>query len=94
MSTLTDVKQLHEKLDSFYASGYLATWCEGSVRAEWAEFLHQVFSDDVGEAPMVLDVGCGPSICNVISGTVTAFILGLREFIPVARCRASRDHAT
>ena len=76
MSTLTDVKQLHEKLDSFYASGYLATWCDGSVRAEWAEFLHQVFSDDVGEAPVVLDVGCGPSICNVISGIVTAFILG------------------
>lgn len=79
MSSLTDVKRLHEKLDRFYAGGYLATWCDGSVRAEWAGFLHEVFSGggggiSVGDgeegvaAPVVLDVGCGPSICNVISG--------------------------
>ena len=77
MSSLTDVKRLHEKLDHFYAGGYLATWCDGSVRAEWARFLHEVFGGSVGggegkgkgsAAPVVLDVGCGPSICNVISG--------------------------
>ena len=74
MSSLTDVKRLHENLDKFYAGGYLATWCDGSVRAEWAQFLHEVFSggiSDIGEegiAPVVMDVGCGPSICNVISG--------------------------
>ena len=76
MSSLTDVKRLHEKLDHFYAGGYLATWCDGSVRAEWAGFLHEVFSGGGGisvggkgtAAPVVLDVGCGPSICNVISG--------------------------
>ena len=74
MSALTDVKLLHEKLDPFYACGYLATWCVGAVRAEWTGFLHRVFStvavseEEEEAGPVVLDVGCGPSICNVISG--------------------------
>ena len=85
MSTLTDVKLLHKKLDPFYACGYLATWCVGAVRAEWTGFLHRVFStlgvSQEGQCPVVLDVGCGPSICNVISGKLADRKRTARQFL-------------
>jgi len=69
-----NLKQLHSKVDKFYSNGYLQTWC-GSVREEWTEFLDRIFSIIVPsllpevEDPIVIDVGCGPSISNIISAS-------------------------
>ncbi len=38
----------------------------------WADFLHEVFTREVDPAaddPVVVDVGCGPSVANVISAS-------------------------
>lgn len=72
-----NLRSMHLKADPFYASGYLQTWC-GTVRKEWAEFLDRVFSAMVPKlvavghsrgSLVVIDVGCGPSISNVISAS-------------------------
>ena len=78
-----NLKQLHLKIDPFYARGYLQTWCE-NVRPEWTEFLSRVFAEIVpellpDEVPQtstrwLCDLGCGPSISNIISARQAFFI--------------------
>ena len=61
----------HRDLDKYYSSNYLITWCN-NVKEEWTEFLHRAFCEvipNVFENEVTcLDVGCGPSIANVIQG--------------------------
>ena len=70
-----ELTALHQKLNLHYPQSYLLAWAQG-VRPDWAEFLHKVFTEDVpallsvGEAERrVLDLGCGPSIANIISAS-------------------------
>ena len=61
----------HRDLDKYYSSNYLVTWCN-NVKEEWTEFLHRAFCEVIPNVfdneVTCLDVGCGPSIANVISG--------------------------
>ena len=78
-SSSEQLRRLHDKVGEYYAAGYLATWCGGAPRREWAQFLHRVFGDIVprsarggsgkDSSPVVFDVGCGPSIASVISAS-------------------------
>jgi len=74
------------------------------VRAEWAGFLHEVFSGggggiSVGDgeegvaAPVVLDVGCGPSICNVISASRVSDKIYLCDILESNRAEVERFRA-
>lgn len=90
LSSFDSLRGMHQKLDGFYARGYLSTWCE-SVRPEWTLFLHEVFTKDIPKLlpsnhlkdpdqlnddasvgvtlKKVVDLGCGPSISNIISAS-------------------------
>ncbi|XP_023340116.1 nicotinamide N-methyltransferase isoform X2 [Eurytemora carolleeae] len=74
-----ELRKMHQTLSDFYPVAYLNAWAQG-VREEWAEFLDRVFSSyipeyllqefpDNGGGPTILDLGCGPSICNIISAS-------------------------
>jgi len=73
----SQLRSMHETLSDFYPVAYLNAWAQG-VRQEWAEFLDRVFKchmDDlltqigVDSCPTVLDLGCGPSICNIMAAS-------------------------
>ena len=76
MADPEELARLHQKLDCHYPKSYLLAWAQ-AVRPDWAVFLHEVFSQlvpellpDVGEGDgLVMDLGCGPSIANIISAT-------------------------
>ena len=64
---------MHQTLDHHYPRTYLNAWAQG-VRTDWAEFLDRVFLAEVpallGEdGGVVLDMGAGPSICNIIAAS-------------------------
>ena len=66
--------KLHRQVDKFYSNSYLNTWCN-DVKIEWTEFLDRAFRSIIpnilgepNEIRTCLDIGCGPSIANVISG--------------------------
>jgi len=68
-----ELRKMHETINSYYPKTYLSCWAQ-EVRTEWAEFLDRVFLTDVvellgEEGGSVLDLGCGPSICSVISAS-------------------------
>ena len=71
-----ELTSLHQKLDYHYPRSYLLAWAQ-RVRPDWALFLHSVFSQDVPELlpelsdghGLVMDLGCGPSIANIISAS-------------------------
>lgn len=69
-----NLSKLHRSLDSYYSSNYLSSWCS-SVKIEWTEFLDRAFSGTVpsilgsGDKKVILDIGCGPSISNIISAS-------------------------
>ena len=64
--------------------GYLNCWC-ADVKKEWTEFLHRVFAQiiepsfisfhgsndlkNTQNCDKLLDIGCGPSIANIISAS-------------------------
>ena len=64
--------------------GYLSCWC-ADVKKEWTEFLHRVFAQiiepsfisfhgsndlkNTQNCDKLLDIGCGPSIANIISAS-------------------------
>ena len=59
--------------------GYLNCWC-ADVKKEWTEFLHRVFAQIIEPSfiskgsndlknTQLLDIGCGPSIANIISAS-------------------------
>ena len=89
-----NLKQLHERVDSFYAKNYLSTWCE-QVRSEWTEFLSRVFSIVVPnlipecKERVVVDIGCGPSISNVISASAWSRSIFLCDIL-----ESNRDEVT
>ena len=96
-----ELSRLHQKLNHHYPQSYLLAWAQG-VRPDWAEFLHRVFTEDVpsllpvGEADrVVLDLGCGPSIANIISASswshkiyMAELLEGNRREITKYLCRA------
>lgn len=64
---------MHEAIDAYYPRTYLDCWAQ-HVRTDWAEFLDRVFLSDVPtllgqEGGTVIDLGCGPSICSIISAS-------------------------
>ena len=71
-----ELTSLHQNLDYHYPKYYLLAWAQ-AVRPDWAVFLHKVFTQDLPELlpdvsegeGLVLDLGCGPSIANIISAT-------------------------
>ena len=81
-----NLKQLHAKLDHFYSEGYLQTWCS-NVRQEWTEFLDRAFNIIIPNLlpnalnPTVVDVGCGPSISNVISASKWSQHIYLADYL-------------
>ena len=72
-----ELTNLHQNLNYHYPKSYLNAWAQG-VRPDWARFLHSVFTEDAprllppDSEPAVLDLGCGPSICNVISASLVS----------------------
>lgn len=90
------LKRLHEQVGEWYARGYLSTWCD-SVRPEWAEFLDRVFpavaEELAGPAdgdPVVVDVGCGPSIAGVISASRWSSRVYLADYLKCNRDEVER----
>jgi len=68
-----ELRRMHTTIDSYYPRMYLDIWA-GEVRPDWSEFLDRVFLSDVptligGEGGVVVDLGCGPSICSIISAS-------------------------
>ena len=68
---------MHQTLNYHYPKTYLNAWAQG-VRTDWAEFLDRLFLAEVpahlvdgdGDGPgVVLDMGAGPSICNIIAAS-------------------------
>ena len=59
------------------------------MRPDWAEFLHRVFREDVPELlshvgegeGVVMDLGCGPSIANIISATLWSHRIYMAELL-------------
>ena len=67
-----------------FDKGYLNCWC-ADVKKEWTEFLHRVFAQiiepsfisfhgsndlkNTQNCDKLLDIGCGPSIANIISAS-------------------------
>jgi len=78
--------QLHQNLNMHYPKSYLNAWAQG-VRPDWAEFLYKVFKDDVPNLladdrdMSIMDIGCGPSICNVISASLCSRRIYLAELL-------------
>ena len=73
MTEPEDLTRMHQTLDHHYPRTYLNAWAQG-VRTDWAEFLDRVFLAEVpallGEdGGVVLDMGAGPSICNIIAAS-------------------------
>ena len=82
-----ELSRLHQKLNHHYPQSYLLAWAQG-VRPDWAEFLHRVFTEDVPsllpvpEADrVVLDLGCGPSIANIISASSWSHKIYMAELL-------------
>ena len=70
----------------YFLQGYLNTWCD-RVRVEWTKFLHRAFNDIVPKrGGSLLDVGCGPSISNVISASAHFDTIIMADFLQVCRC--------
>ena len=74
-----ELSKLHRDIDPFYSKGYLNCWC-ADVKKEWTEFLHRVFAQIIEPSfiskgsndlknTQLLDIGCGPSIANIISAS-------------------------
>ena len=79
-----ELSKLHRDIDPFYSKGYLNCWC-ADVKKEWTEFLHRVFAQiiepsfisfhgsndlkNTQNCDKLLDIGCGPSIANIISAS-------------------------
>ena len=85
---------MHVNLNLHYPKTYLNAWAQG-VRPDWAEFLDKVFCDDVpsllGSSPgVVLDLGCGPSICNIISASRWSNRIFLAELLEANRREVSK----
>ncbi|XP_040572252.1 phenylethanolamine N-methyltransferase [Lepeophtheirus salmonis] len=87
MTSNSDLRSLHSKIDSYYAKGYLDTWC-GNVRKEWSEFLNRFFTiltkeffKELKDEPRVLDIGCGPSISNIIAASSWSSHIILADFL-------------
>ena len=91
-----ELTRLHQKLNYHYPQSYLLAWAQG-VRPDWAEFLHRVFTEDVpsllcvGEADrLVMDLGCGPSIANIISASSWSHRIYMAELLEGNRREISK----
>lgn len=78
--------ELHQNLDFHYPKAYLNAWAQG-VRPDWARFLFKVFKENVpsffeeDRELSVMDLGCGPSICNIISASICSNKIYLAELL-------------
>ena len=77
MTEPEELTRMHQTLNYHYPKTYLNAWAQG-VRTDWAEFLDRLFLAEVpahlvdgdGDGPgVVLDMGAGPSICNIIAAS-------------------------
>lgn len=80
-----ELTRLHENLNYHYPKSYLNAWAAG-VRPDWATFLFKVFKEDVpalldAENLIVMDLGCGPSICNIISASLCSHHIYMAELL-------------
>ena len=86
MTLPEELTKLHKKLDLHYPKTYLNAWAQG-VRPDWAQFLEKVFSIvvpkflDSSKNRVVLDLGSGPSICNIIAASKWASSIYLAELL-------------
>ena len=85
MTEPEDLTRMHQTLDHHYPRTYLNAWAQG-VRTDWAEFLDRVFLAEVpallGEdGGVVLDMGAGPSICNIIAASRWSSHIYLAELL-------------
>jgi len=88
MTEPEELTRMHQTLNYHYPKTYLNAWAQG-VRTEWAEFLDRVFLSDVpdqlgdgdGGSGVVLDMGSGPSICNIIAASRWSSHIYLAELL-------------
>lgn len=87
MADPVNLTVLHQNLDFHYPKTYLNAWAAG-VRPDWATFLFNVFREDVprllrrdGDVS-IMDLGCGPSICNIISASMCSDRILMAELLP------------
>ena len=78
---------MHQTLNYHYPRTYLNAWAQG-VRTDWAEFLDRLFLAEVpahlgdGDGDgVVLDMGAGPSICNIIAASRWSSRIYLAELL-------------
>merc|ERR1712156_1036491 len=95
---MEDLSKLHSDIDRFYSKGYLACWCS-IVRTDWSRFLAGVFgvsgSDESGivvssKDCKLLDVGCGPSIANIISASKSFSHITMADYLTSNRDEVAR----
>lgn len=87
------LSKLHKDVDRYYSDGYLNCWCS-SVKEEWSLFLAGIFtnSDLFSNSAdcKILDVGCGPSIANIISASRISSNITMADYLTSNRNEVER----
>ena len=90
---------MHRDIDPFYSKGYLNCWCS-NVKKEWTEFLHRVFAQIIKPSfiskgsnvtcEKLLDIGCGPSIANIITASKYINHITMADYLKSNRTEVER----
>jgi hypothetical protein len=89
-----NLSKMHRDMDAYYSNSYLTSWCS-NVKIEWTEFLDRAFSVILpsiqkSDCKQILDIGCGPSIANIISASKYCSNITMADYLASNRAEVER----